>query len=344
MLLENTYQLTHNMRSKILIFEKRPVGMPTLECFRTEETTVPEPEAGEVLLKSLYVSVDPYLRGRMREGKSYVKAFNPGDPMRSAVIAEVIKSKNHSFEEGEFVNGMLKWAEYQISDGDGLTKVDPDIAPLSVYLGILGAPGLTAYLGLMEIGRPQPNETLVVSGAAGAVGLAAGQIGKILGCRVIGIAGSDEKTDILKTEFGFDDAINYKTTSNMQRAIAEACPSGVDIYFDNVGGKISDGVIMNINKFARIIVCGAISQYNETQLPTGPRLQSVILVNSALMKGFIVSDYTETFPRAIGQLTHWFLEGKLKNRETIAEGFDNIPKAFIGLFEGANKGKMVVKI
>lgn len=318
--------------------------MPTSDCFRVKETTVQEPGPGEVLLKTRYISVDPYLRGRMREGKSYAKSFDTGEPMKSGAIAEVTESRNQGFEKGDFVNGMLDWAEYQISDGNGLIKVDPDIAPLSAYLGILGMPGLTAYLGLMEIGRPQAGETLVVSGAAGAVGIVTGQIGKILGCRVIGIAGSDEKIQMIKNEFGYDDAINYKTTPNIRKAIAAACPSGVDIYFDNVGGEISDGVLMNINQFSRIIICGAISQYNETRVPTGPRLQPVLLSNSALMKGFLVHDFSEKFPHAIGQLTHWLLEGKLKNKETIVEGFSNLPSAFIGLFEGKNKGKMVVKI
>lgn len=332
------------MKNKIWIFDKRPEGMPVADCFRKEETTVQEPVDGEILLKTQYVSVDPYLRGRMREGKSYAAGFNPGEPMRSGIIAEVVESNHPEYKKGEYVNGMLIWAEYQISNGDGLIKVDPDVASLSAYLGILGMPGLTAYLGLMEIGRPQTGETLVVSGAAGAVGIVTGQIGKILGCTVVGIAGSDEKTEMLKTDFGFDEAINYKTTSNIRKTIAEKCPSGVDVYFDNVGGEISDGVMMNINKFARIIICGAISQYNETRMPTGPRLQSVLLVNSALMKGFLVNDYFEKFPHATGQLTHWLLEGKLKNKETIIEGFENIPNAFIGLFEGTNKGKMVVKI
>lgn len=218
------------------------------------------------------------------------------------------------------------------------------LPPLSSYLGILGMPGLTAYFGLMEIGRPQQGETLVVSAAAGAVGSVTGQIGKIMGCRVVGIAGSDEKAHLLTSYFGFDDAINYKTTPNLRKAIESTCPDGVDIYFDNVGGEISDAVVMNINKFARIIICGAISQYNATRMPTGPRLQPILLRNTALMKGFLVHDYSENYPHAIGQLTHWLLEGKLKNKETVVEGFHNLPKAFIGLFEGINLGKMVVKI
>jgi NADPH:quinone reductase len=333
------------MKYKSIIFDKRPSGMPAEDCFRLEENQLKiTPVEGEMLLKTLYVSVDPYLRGRMSDKKSYTAGFNPGEPMRSGIIARIIESKNSSFQKGEYVNGILNWSEYQISDGKGLLKVDPDIAPLSAHLGILGMPGLTAYTGMLEIGRPQSGETLVVSAAAGAVGSIAGQIGKILGCHVVGIAGSDEKTELLTTEFGFDAAINYRKVPNLRKAIAKSCPAGVDIYFDNVGGEISDSVIMNINKFARIIICGAISQYNETRIASGPRLQSLLLINSALMKGFIVNDYAEMFPKAIGQLTHWLLEGKLKNRETILEGFENLPKAFIGLFEGKNKGKMLVKV
>jgi len=332
------------MKNRTIIFEKRPVGKPTAECFRFTENQVPQPKEGEVLLKTLFVSVDPYLRGRMNEGKSYAAGFNLGEPMKSGIVAEVVDSKNQAFKTGDFVAARLNWSEYQTSTGEGLTKVDAEAAPLSAYQGILGMPGLTAYLGLMEIGQPKTGETLVVSGAAGAVGNIAGQIGKILGCRVVGIAGGNEKTEMLKSEFGFDKAINYKTTPNMRKAIAEACPNGVDIYFDNVGGEISDGAIMNINKFARIIICGVISQYNETRIQTGPRLQSILLVNSALMKGFIVSDYAVKFPEAIQQLTKWYKEGKLINKETIVEGFENIPEAFFGLFEGTNTGKMMVKI
>ena len=332
------------MKNRTIIFEKRPVGKPTAECFRFTENEVAQPGEGEVLLKTLFISVDPYLRGRMNEAKSYTAGFNLGDPMKSGVVAEVVNSKNQAFKTGDFVAARLNWSEYQTSTGEGLTKVDAEAAPLSAYQGLLGMPGLTAYLGLTEIGQPKKGETLVVSGAAGAVGNIVGQIGKIMGCRVIGIAGSDEKTEMLKTEFGFDKVINYKTTPNMRKAISDACPNGVDIYFDNVGGEISDGVIMNINKFARVIICGVISQYNETRIPTGPRLQSIFLVNSALMKGFIVNDFAAKFAEAIPQLTKWYREGKLINKETIVEGFENIPEAFFGLFEGTNSGKMMVKI
>jgi NADPH-dependent curcumin reductase CurA len=332
------------MKNRTIFFEKRPEGKPTKDCFRTEENLVSEIKEGEVLLKTKYISVDPYLRGRMSDRKSYISGFNLGEPIQSGVIAEVVESKNADFKKGDFVNGLLDWSEYQTSNGQGLTKVDPEAAPLSAYLGMLGMPGLTAYLGLMEIGQPKENETLVVSGAAGAVGSVVGQIGKIMGCRVVGIAGSDTKTEMLKNEFGFDDAINYKTTKNIRKAIANSCPKGVDVYFDNVGGEISDGVMMNINKFARVPICGAISQYNETRMTAGPRLQSVLLVNSALMKGFIVHDLAPKFPEAIKQLSEWYAEGKLNLKETVVEGFENIPDAFIGLFEGENIGKMVVKI
>jgi len=332
------------MKNRTIFFEKRPEGKPTEDCFRIEKNSVSEIKEGEVLLKTKYVSVDPYLRGRMSDRKSYTSGFILGEPIHSGVIAEVVESKNADFKEGDFVSGLLDWSEYQTTTGKSLTKINGDAAPLSAYLGMLGMPGLTAYLGLMEIGQPRKGETLVVSGAAGAVGSVVGQIGKNVGCRVVGIAGSDTKTEILKTEFGFDEAINYKTTKNMRKAITNSCPNGVDVYFDNVGGEISDGVMMNINQFARVPICGAISQYNETRMTTGPRMQSVLLINRALMQGFIVHDFASKFPDALQQLTQWYNEGKLKLKETIVEGFENIPGAFIGLFEGENIGKMIVKI
>jgi len=239
---------------------------------------------------------------------------------------------------------LLNWQTQQVSNGEGLTKVDPSKAPLSAYLGILGMTGLTAYCGLTEIGKPKKGETLVVSGAAGAVGSVVGQIGKILGLRVIGIAGTDEKVELLKSKFGFDEGINYNTTDNMQEAIAQAAPNGVDVYFDNVGGPISDAVLVNINHFARIIICGAISVYNSTEVPKSLSVQPFLVKNSALMQGFIVSNYAAKFPEAVKALSGWLSEDKLTYSETIVEGFDNIPQAFIDLFDGKNKGKMVVKI
>jgi len=332
------------MNTKTILLAKRPVGKPGLDTFETINESIPQLKNGEILLKTLFVSVDPYLRGRMKDSKSYIAPFKINEPILSGLVSEVIESKNENFSSGDIVAGMLKWSEYQVSNGKDLLKVNASVSPLSVYQGILGMPGLTAFLGLTKIGEPKKGETVVVSGAAGAVGLLVGQIAKIKGCHVVGVAGSDEKVNMLKSEFGFDEAINYKTTENMHEAIALACPNGVDVYFDNVGGKISDGVIFNINKFARIVICGAISTYNATRIPVGPRLQGILLVNSALMRGFIISDFAADFPTAINQLTKWYMDGKIKNKETVLKGFDNIPKAFLGLFDGTNTGKMMVKI
>ncbi len=330
--------------NKTIILDKRPVGRPQLSDFKFIDGEKPLPGNGEILLKTTYVSVDPYLRGRMIDAKSYVPPFQLQQPINSGMVAEVMESNLEGFNKGDFVSGMLEWKEFQKSDGKGLLKVDPSKAPLSAYLGVLGMTGMTAYLGLTEIGKPQKGETLVVSGAAGAVGSIVGQIGKILGCRVIGIAGTDEKVEMLKSKFGFDEGINYKTTKNMKDAIAELCPNGVDLYFDNVGGDITDGVLANINKFARIIVCGSISVYNEISVPMGPRVETVLVKNSALMQGFTIGNYAPKFPVAMGQLANWLKEGKLTYAETIVEGFDQIPQAFIDLFEGKNNGKMIVKI
>ncbi|REE25921.1 hypothetical protein DFQ09_102513 [Winogradskyella pacifica] len=331
--------------TKTILLKNRPEGKPSMSDFefKTEESenTVNQ---GELLLETKYVSVDPYLRGRMSDAKSYVPPFQLDKPIQSGVIAEVLESKNDKFKAGDFVSGMLNWQTKQVSKAEGLTKVDSSKAPLSAYLGILGMTGLTAYTGLTEIGKPKAGETLVVSGAAGAVGSVVGQIGKILGLRVIGIAGTDEKIEMLKSKFGFDAGINYKTTKDMKAAIAEAAPNGVDIYFDNVGGPISDAVLVNINRLARIIVCGAISVYNNTEAPKSLSVQPFLVKNSALMQGFIVSNYTDKFPEAMKQLSTWLAEDKLTYSETIVKGFDNIPSAFIDLFEGKNKGKMVVEL
>jgi NADPH-dependent curcumin reductase CurA len=330
--------------NRTILLDKRPRGIPQLTDFKFVSEEKPEIETGEILLKASYVSVDPYLRGRMNEGKSYVVPFELHKPITSGVIARVVESNHNGFSKGDYVSGMLEWKEYQKSEGQGLHKVDGSKAPLSAYLGVLGVTGLTAILGLSEIGLPKKGETMVVSGAAGAVGSVVGQIGKIMGCRVVGIAGTEEKVEMLKSDFDFDAAINYNTTSNMRKAIAAACPDGVDVYFDNVGGSISDAVLVKINKFARIIVCGAISIYNETSLPQSLSVQPFLIKNSALMQGFIINDYAAKFPKARIQLSQWLAEGKIKNTETMVEGFDQIPLAFMDLFEGKNKGKMVVKV
>ncbi len=331
--------------TQTILLKNRPKGKPTASDFEfVKDDAKLNIKDGEFLLETAYVSVDPYLRGRMNDVKSYIAPFELGQPIHSGVIAKVLDSKNDAFSQGDYVSGMLDWKTKQVSKGEGLHKVDASKADLSAYLGVLGMTGLTAYLGLTQIGKPKKGETLVVSGAAGAVGSVVGQIGKILGLKVIGIAGTDEKVEMLKSEFGFDVGINYNTTENMKAAIAEATPDGVDVYFDNVGGPISDAVLFNINKFARLVICGAISVYNNTELPKSVSVQPFLIKNSALMQGFIVSNFQDKFPEAIKALSHWLAEGKLTYSETIVEGFENIPQAFIDLFDGKNKGKMVVKI
>ena len=326
-----------------IILKNRPKGKPESKDFEFKDYDAGDLKDNEIRLKAEYISVDPYLRGRMRDEESYIEPFQTNEPLESMVVAEVTESKNDDFSKGDRVVGMLDWKKEQNHTGENLRKIDTSLAPASAYLGILGLTGLTAYLALETIGKLKEGETLLVSGAAGAVGSVVGQIGKIKGCNVIGIAGSDEKIEMIKTDFGFDDGINYKQTENMQKAIAEKCSDGVDVYFDNVGGEILDATLQNINKNARIINCGAISIYNATETPTGPRPEGILIKKTALMQGFLVRDHMNDFKPAIEQLGKWLKEGKLKNEETIIEGFDKTPQAFIDLFDGKNKGKMVVK-
>lgn len=330
--------------TRTINLKNRPVGKPELTDFDFSTTEIPELQKGEVLLSSKYVSVDPYLRGRMSDAPSYIDPFELNKPIASGIIAEVLESRDTNFSKGDHVTGMLPWKETLVAKAEGLIKVDPNKAPLSAYLGILGMTGLTAYLGLTEIGKPKKGETLIVSGAAGAVGSIVGQIGKILGLRVVGIAGTDEKVEMLKSKFGFDEGINYNTTENMTEAIAKACPEGVDVYFDNVGGEISEAVLFNINKFSRTVNCGAISVYNNTELPKSISVQPFLVKKSSSMQGFVIFDYVDKHPEGIKQLAEWLGQGKLDYTETIVEGFENIPQAFLDLFDGKNKGKMVVKL
>lgn len=330
------------MKAKQIVLATYPIGMPKYEDFRFEEITLPSLNNGELLLKPLYISVDPYMRGRMIVGKSYVPPFELNKPLSGGIVAEVIESKSNNYKKGDVVQGMLPWATYIVSDDKDLVLTSPGI-PASYYLGILGMPGLTAFCGTNYILEPKQGETLVVSGAAGAVGTIVGQIGKIKGCKVIGIAGTDEKVTLLKNKFGYDEVINYKT-ENIEEKLDKYCPNGIDCYYDNVGGTISDAVIVRFNRFARMALCGQISLYNTTETPIGPRILPALLKMSALVKGFIVRDYADKFPEAFNQLATWVQEGKLQYTETIVEGFDNIPKAFIGLFKGSNQGKMIVKI
>ena len=318
--------------------------MPAADNFRTEEVELNEPGADSVLLKPLFISVDPYMRGRMNDAKSYVPPFQIDKPIDGGVVATVVESKSTLLKAGDTVVGNMPWATRCVERADRLRKVDIQSIPAGYYLGVLGMPGLTAYVGLAEIAKPIAGETVVVSGAAGAVGIIVGQIAKIYGCRVIGIAGTDEKCRMLKDEFGFDGAVNYKTSQHLKQDIALLCPAGVDIYFDNVGGDISDAVIANINFHARIALCGQIALYNSTSQPVGPRILPMLLTRSVMVKGFINGDYKAIFPDAYKNLTAWIKDGKIKYKQTVIHGFDKLPEAFLGLFSGANEGKMLVEI
>ena len=331
------------MKTEQIVLASRPKGLPTMDTFRFEQVDLPDAAEGQVLLQGLYYSVDPYMRGRMNDAKSYAPPYEVGKPIMGGVVAKVISSKAAGFTAGDLVTGALPWSVYTVANEQSIRKIDVSIAPASYYLGVLGMTGLTAYFGLVDIGKPKAGETVVVSGAAGAVGVVVGQIAKEYGCHVVGIAGTDEKVQLLKTQFGFDEAINYKTTTDMKKAIADACPHGVDIYFDNVGGPISDAVIANINFHARIPLCGQISSYNSTEVPMGPRLQPMLLTRSALLQGFIIGNYQARFPEGMQALAAWVAAGKLKFTETIVDGFHELPNAFLSLFSGENTGKMIVK-
>ena len=327
-----------------IILKSRPAGIPIPGNFEIKDVEIQAVGDAQVRLKVHTFSVDPYMRGRMSDAKSYVAPYAVGEPVIGGGIAQIIESKANGFEPGDFVAGMLPWQEELVMDVAGLKVVDEKIAPLGYYLGILGMPGLTAYFGLLDIGKPVNGETVVVSGAAGAVGIVVGQIAKIKGCRVVGIAGDDAKVDYLLNELHFDSVINYKTVANLGKAIVVACPDGVDIYFDNVGGEISDAVIPQINKHARIVICGQISLYNTTSQPVGPRIQPTILKRSALMQGFIVSDYASRFQEGFKALSEWVGSSQLKYTSTTYHGFEKLPEAFIALFEGKNLGKLLVEV
>src|SRR6185369_16255248 len=302
------------MQNKEIRFASRPAGMPAAENFQLVETDLPQIGDGEVLVRTLYISVDPYLRGRMRPGRSYVAPFEVGDVISSGAVAEVVESRAPQFQKGDIVTGMLGWRLFNVAKAAELRKIDPRVAPITTSLGVLGMPGLTAYFGLLDIGAPKEGETVVVSGAAGAVGTTVCQIAKLKGCRAVGIAGSDEKNRYLEQELGVDATINYKN-GDVAQALKHACPKGVDVYFDNVGGEISDAVMPLLNHGARLIICGQISLYNLDKPDIGPRPQPYLLVNSALMQGFIISDYASRFPEGVRQLAEWLGSGKLKYAE-----------------------------
>lgn len=321
----------------------RPNGMPDSSNFKLVDAPVPMPSEGEVLIKTLYLTVDPYMRGRMNDRASYIAPFELNQPPTGGVVGQVVESKFPALKPGDTVLGFLPWADYARAKGDTLQKLDPSLGPVSTALGVLGMPGMTAYFGLLDIGNPKAGETVVVSGAAGAVGMLVGQIAKLKGCRVVGIAGGDDKTNYLTHELGFDAAVDYKK-GDYNAALKQACPKGVDVYFDNVGGEITDHVLALINSHARMVICGQISMYNKDKPDVGPRSWWALLTKSALAKGFIVSEYQSRYPEGIAQMAQWIKEGKVKYRENVIQGLENTPQAFIGLFKGENIGKQLVKV
>ena len=323
-----------------VIFKTRPEGMPAEDNFDIVTKPTPEPGDGDVLRRTLYLSVDPYMRGRMSTQKSYAEGAKLGEPMVGQTVAEVVASTNPRFQPGDIVLTSDGWQAYGLSDGKGLRKIDPSMGPVSYSLGVLGMIGLTSYVALLDIGKPKEGETVVVSAAAGAVGSIAGQIAKIKGCRVVGTAGSDEKCAYVTGELGFDACINYKT-QDLNAALKESCPNGIDVYFDNVGGAVLDAVLRRINLHARIPLVGLISQYNAKPGP-GPNLGALI-VSRALIQGMLVFDHTDRLPEYLREMLQWLREGKVRYREDIVEGLENTPRAFIGLLNGENIGKRLVK-
>lgn len=325
-------------------FVERPAGEPDADCFELREDEVPTPADGDLLVRVEYLSVDPYMRGRMREGESYAEPWDVGDILKGGVVGEVVESNSEQYDEGDLVTGEGTWAEYSVLDAGDVAPVDPGIAAPPAYLGVLGMPGRTAYFGLLEVGEPKPGDTVVVSGAAGAVGSVVGQIAKLNGCRVVGFAGSEEKTRWLTDDLGFDAAINYKATDDYGAALDEAAPDGVDVYYDNVGGPITDAVFTKLNLDARVAVCGQIAHYNDESVPTGPRKLPQLIAPRAKVQGLLVSDYATRFGEASEQLAEWVASGEIDHRESIVEGLENAPDAFLGLFSGDNIGKQVVRV
>lgn len=320
-----------------------PQGMPAEADFRFENVAVPDCPDGGLLVHTKWLSVDPYLRGRMSGVRTYVEPFAVGDAIESGVVGEVLVSDNPRFHPGDVVAGTWPWQEFAALNGNGVMKLDPSVAPVSTALGILGMPGMTAYFGLFEICNPQPGETVVVSGAAGAVGSAAGQIAKIQGCRVVGIAGSEEKCEYLRS-IGFDAVLNYRTDTPYAEKLAVLCPDGVDCYFDNVGGEMTDAVMARMNTGGRVSVCGQIAMYNDRSRDNGPRPFTQILVKQLRVEGFIVTRWLDRWPEGQARMAEWLHAGKLTYRETVYEGLESAPRAFIGLFRGENIGKSVVKL
>ncbi|MEK6154989.1 NADP-dependent oxidoreductase [Flavobacteriaceae bacterium 3-367] len=330
--------------NKQLIFKKRPVGMPDGETWSLESNPIPEPAEGEVLIQHHYISLDPAMRGWLNDRKSYIPPVQIGEVMRAGSIGTVIKSNKHpKFKEGDCLTGWGGVQQYVVSNGENWYKVDPTLAPMTTYIGTLGMPGMTAYFGILEVGKLKEGDIVLVSGAAGAVGSIVGQIAKIKGCRVVGIAGGTDKCRYIKEELGFDGAIDYKS-EKLSDALKRECPKGIDVYFDNVGGEILDAALTRLRMHARIVICGAISQYNNKTAVKGPSNYLSLLVNRASMQGMVVMDYAKDYGRAAQEMGMWMMQGKLKSKEDVYEGIENFQETFQRLFTGDKMGKLVLKV
>ncbi len=322
--------------------KSRPAGAPGVEHFELVEGPLPEPGPGQVLCRTVYLSLDPYMRGRMRPGRSYAKPVKPGEVMCGGTVSQVIRSNAPDLTPGDFVLGYDGWQAFAASDASSLRRLDPDQAPIATALGVLGMPGMTAYVGMLDIGRPEEGETVLVSSAAGAVGSAAGQIAKLRGCRVVGTAGSDAKCAHVVNELGFDAAVNYKIDDLLSH-LRRACPDGIDVYFDCVGGAVLDAALRMMNDHGRIPLIGLITQYNAESVPPGPNLMPV-LVKRLTVQGMIVGDHADRRDDFLRDMTAWVRDGRVKYRLDIVEGLANAPRAFLGLFRGESIGKRLVRV
>jgi NADPH-dependent curcumin reductase len=330
-----------------IVLASRPVGEPKASDFRLEEFPLPQPGPGQMLLRTKWLSLDPYMRGRMSDAPSYAKPVGIDEVMEGGTVSEVVASNNDKYQKGDIVLSRAGWQTHALSDGAGLRKLDPALAPVSTALGVLGMPGMTAYTGLLVIGQPKAGETVVVSAASGAVGSAVGQIARIKGARAVGIAGGAEKCRYVRQELGFDDCVDHRDPDLAER-LAAACPKGIDVYFENVGSPVWDAVFPLLNSFARVPVCGLIAQYNMTELPGGPnrvpQFFRAVLTKRLTIRGFIVSDFAAHYNDFIRDMAQWVKEGRVKYREDVAEGLQNAPATFIGMLKGRNFGKQLVRI
>ncbi len=330
-----------------IVLARRPVGEPTPDDFRLEEHPIPQPQDGEALVRTLWLSLDPYMRGRMTDAPSYARPIHIGEVMEGRAVGEVVESRDASLKPGDKVFGITGWQTHAAVAARHLRKLDPALAPISTALGVLGMPGLTAYTGLLEIGKPQPGETVVVAAASGAVGSLVGQIAKIKGARAVGIAGGLRKCAYVKDELGFDDCIDHRAPDFAARLKA-ACPNGIDVYFENVGGPVFETALPLLNEFARVPVCGLIAHYNATELPPGPnkvpQVMRAILTKRLTFRGFIVADFAARLDDFLRDVSGWLRAGKVKYREDVVEGLENAPRALIGLLRGENFGKLIVRV